>query len=112
MRKLSHLATEFVRLPVSGKDSGVPVNPTTSTVKMAFIAPDAQPTAGDWKNADWETDGTIQPPIYSARCLVGPTGGQLTLQPDTKYRVWAKLTGGTVSPEEPVLFSDVLLEVD
>src|SRR6266508_2134109 len=87
---LSSLSLEYVRLPVSAKDSGVVVNPTSDAVAMAFIASGA-PAGGDWK-----TYATTTPPNYYACCLVGPAG-TVTLAPGT-YMIWLKITD---TPEIP-----------
>jgi hypothetical protein len=36
-----------------------------------------------------------------AQCLVGPTGGVVTLASGSTYDVWSKILG---TPEEPVAF--------
>ncbi len=96
---LSSLSLEYVRLPVSAKDSGAVVNPTADAVAMAFMA-SGPPAGGDWKTASWETDATTTPPTYYARCLVGP-GGTVPLAPGT-YMIWLKITDAPEIPARPV----------
>ena len=79
----------------------VGINPTGSTVQMAFLAlpPPTQPAANQWQAAIWQS--TSQP--FTALCLVGPNG-TITLAAGQWY-VWVKITG---SPEIPVKFAGVL----
>lgn len=91
--RLSAATTEYVRIPVSAKENGSVVNPTTDAVQMAFVAADAAPGNTDWKTASWETDGST----YYARCLVGPSGDATPAV--GSYHVWVKLTD---NPEIPV----------
>ncbi len=96
---LSSLSLEYVRLPVSAKDSGAMVNPTGDAVAMAFMA-SGSPAGGDWKTASWETDATTTPPTYYARCLVGPSPGN-PLAPGT-YMIWLRITDAPEIPARPV----------
>jgi hypothetical protein len=89
-------SVEYVRVPVAATVAGAPVNPTSGTVQMAFIAGAAAPGGSDWKTASWETDATTNPDTYYARCLVGSA---ITLTAGTTYAVWVKITD---SPETPV----------
>ena len=73
---------------------------------MAFTSAEAEPTAPDWKTAEWETDTTTDPDTYYARCLVG-TGGTVALS-DGTYRVWVKIID---APETPVKRSGLLVVV-
>lgn len=66
---------------------------------MAFTAPDVDPSPGDWKGANWETDATTIPPTYSARCLVGPGAVVLTVG---SWDVWVKVTDAPESPARRV----------
>jgi hypothetical protein len=88
---------EYVRVQVAATASGAAVDPTSDTVSMAFLPSSAAPASGDWKSASWETDATVTPTVYRARCLVGP-GGAVTLTPGT-YTVWVKIVD---SPETPI----------
>jgi hypothetical protein len=94
--KISSLSKEYVRVPVSATESGQPVDPTGDTVEMAFKT-SGEPSGGDWKAASWETDNSVSPVVYYARCLVGP-GGTVTLA-DGTYDVYVRVTD---SPEIPV----------
>lgn len=92
----SVLSLDYVRVPVSAVSAGLPINPTSDQVQMAFPVHGLDPVAGDWKTAIWETDATVTPNVYYARCLVGP-GGTVTLSVGT-YDVWCKVTD---NPEVP-----------
>jgi hypothetical protein len=91
------LTLEYLRVPISAKEAGVAVNPTSDTVKMAFVPKGTKPVNGDWKVASWETDGSTIPATYLARCLVGP-GGTVQLAAGT-YVVWVQVTD---APEIPI----------
>lgn len=101
---ISSLSKEYVRVRVTAREDGAVVNPTADTVEMAFTASEAEPSGGDWKTAEWETDANTEPDTYYARCLVGP-GGTVALT-DGTYRVWVKITD---SPEIPVKRSGLLI---
>ena len=101
---ISELSLEYVRVPVSAKQSGLTVDPTADTVKLAFSAAGVDPSSGDYKTSSWETDATTTPATYYARCLVGPAG-TVALAAGT-YEVWVKITD---SPEIPVLRSGTLV---
>lgn len=83
---ISSLATAYVRAQISGKDSGVPINPTGDTVTMAVAAVGVDPVS--FASASWETDATIIPNVYYARTLVA------TLAKGT-YNVWVKFVDGS-----------------
>lgn len=87
---VSSIATTYIRVPVYADNLGVQVNPTGYTVNMAFIAAIANvaPVSGDWKTASWNT--TAQGG-YVAQCLVGPSGGTMTLTAGTTYNVWIQI---------------------
>lgn len=93
--QLSVLSTEYVRVPIAATSSGATVDPTGDTVQMAFPVHGVDPVNADWKAASWETDATITPHAYYARCLVGPS--QVVLAAGT-YDVWVKVTD---NPEIP-----------
>lgn len=84
---------EFVKVPVSAHAEGVEIDPTLFPVKLAFVKGLAEPEAGDWQDATWETDGDD----HLARCLVGP-GGTVELDPG-HYTVWVRVEG---NPEMPI----------
>lgn len=98
MASISSLSLQYVKVPIFGTEEGLPVDPTSSTVTMAFTAVGSEPTSGDWQTASWETDATRDPDRYYARCLVGPSG-TITLE-DGTYWVWWKIAGP--DPEVPV----------
>lgn len=98
MLEISVLSLAYVRIGIRLRQAGATVDPTGFTVQLAFPATGVSPVSGDWKTASWETDATLTPDAYCARCLVGPAG-TVTLAAGT-YDVWAKITA---SPEIPVI---------
>lgn len=84
------LSTEYIRVPTTATDGSSAINPTSDTVQMAFVSAGSLPVSGDWKTASWETDSTTTPTTYYARCLVGPSGGAITLTADL-YDVFVKI---------------------
>lgn len=98
MLEVSALSLTYVRVAVRNRQSGVFIDPTGGAVQMAFPASGTDPVSGDWKTASWETDATLTPDAYYARCLVGPSG-TVTLAAGT-YDVWVK---PTATPEIPVI---------
>lgn len=88
---ISQASTEYVRVPVFASSGGIPVNPTSGTVQMAFVQSYGAPASNVWQAAGWDQTeiGT-----YVAQCLIGPLGtGALT---PGNYYVWVKIG---VSPE-------------
>jgi hypothetical protein len=103
---ISKLDKEYVRIPVSAKESGIPVNPTAYVVEMAFTT-GADPTS--WSTAAWETDATTEPDTYLARVLTGGIGSGASIELAAGvYTGWVRITA---SPERPVLKAPNLLEV-
>lgn len=98
MLAISALSLEYVRVRIHASEDGAAVDPTADTVVMAFVAEGASPGVSDWKTASWETDPSVTPDAYYARCLVGPSGAA-TLTAGI-YDVWVKATD---NPEIPVL---------
>lgn len=87
----SSIATKYVHADVfSDKD------PTADAVSFAFTVPGTDPVTGDWKSAAWKT--TWLNGRATARCLVGPTGGVITLTKAT-WAYWVRVTD---SPETPI----------
>jgi hypothetical protein len=91
--RLSSLSTEYVRVPVSARENGAVVDPTSDPVSMAFKAEGAEPEEVDWVAGSWETDGET----FYARCLIGPDGDQQLA--DGTYLMWVRIAA---APEEPV----------
>lgn len=98
MLSVSRASTEYIRVPMASERAGAPYDPTGDTVVMAFLAGAGPPESGDWKTASWDTDATTYPPTYLAQCLIGPTGGTVTLTAGI-WTVWVRVTD---SPEIPV----------
>lgn len=94
--RISSLTKEYVRVPVAAREGSDDVDPTATTVVMAFTLDGAEPSS--WQTASWETDADTDPDTYYARCLIGP-GGTITLT-EGSYTVWVKVTD---SPEIPVM---------
>jgi len=88
----SAASTEYVRVGVGATANGVAIDPTADNLQMAFVPAGNTPAGGDWKAATWETDATVTPPVYYARCLVGPAPGLITLTANTIYDVFVKVT--------------------
>jgi hypothetical protein len=88
--QISSQATTYVRIPVYADNGGVQVNPTSYAVNLAFIPviSNSAPLNTDWKTGSWTT--TAQGG-YVAQCLVGPSGGQITLTNGTTYNVWLQI---------------------
>lgn len=97
--RISVLSTEYVRVPVVAHEAGELVDPTAEVVEMAFVVRGTEPTDDDWREADWETDSTVTPDRYSARCLVGPDGTGAVAA--GSYKPWVRIGGP--SPEIPVI---------
>ena len=93
MASLSALSLEYLRYQVTANVLGVPYTPTADTVQFAFPATGVAPSS--WFSGSWETVGGS---TYFARCLVGPSGGVVTLAAGN-YDVYIKITD---SPEVPV----------
>jgi hypothetical protein len=95
--ELSQLSLEYVLVPVSATQEGVPDNPTGDTVQFAFMPQVTQvPQNTDWVAGSWETDSSNILYPYSAKCLVGP-GGTVTLGLGT-YVIYLKVTDSQVTP--------------
>lgn len=90
---------EFIRVPISARDSGAVVNPTADAVVMALPLAGVAPVSGDWKTASWETDSSSTPTVYYARMIVGPGG---TAYAAGEYDVWVKVTD---NPEIPAMLA-------
>lgn len=89
MLEISTASTEYVRVQVQAREDGADVDPTGDTAEMAFTTGGA-PQSGDWQTASWETDSTVTPTAYYARCLVGPAGAA-TLTAGL-WTVWLRVT--------------------
>ena len=101
---MSHLATEYVLIPVAATRSGLPYNPTADVVQFAFMpTPTQVPGNSDWVTGSWDTDTTSVIYPYSAKCLVGPAGA--TNPGIGTYVIYVKITD---SPEIPVLITGQL----
>lgn len=86
--ELSVLSTEFVHVSVTATIAGAGVT-TSETPQLALLAHNGSPEEDDWLDAEWAGP--------TARILVGPTGGALTLDPGTCH-VWLRFTAGAETP--------------
>lgn len=84
---VSSLSTQYVQVPVTELDSGLPVNPTGNVVSLAFVLGRANPQVSDWLTGSWEPDSVNGQ--YLAQVLIGPSG-LLALTPGN-YTVWIKV---------------------
>lgn len=81
-------STEYVKVPVSAFDEGLPVDPTSLVVNFATTE-GAVPSGGDWFAGEWETANET----YLALGLVGPFAAA------GEYVVWVRVDA---TPERPV----------
>lgn len=91
MKTISHLSTEYVKVPVTSPLA--PVVLAELDVEMAVLPEGQDPSGGDWESAQWNDAGT------HALVLVGPAT-TLPLTKGVNYAVWVRVTS---SPEIPVL---------
>lgn len=91
---VSSLATTYVRVAAYTDANGVPTNPSSLVVEMAFIPAinNSVPQVSDWKVGSWTQ--TAQGG-YVAQCLIGPSG-TIALTAGTTYNVWIQIQA---SPE-------------
>ena len=80
--ELPATSTEYVHADVTAP-AGVDITGTPPKLAILPVSTRSNPAAGDWKTGDW-TNGT------TARLLVGPDGGALTLTAGD-YKVWVSV---------------------
>lgn len=97
--RMSSTSLEYLRARVSATSDGVAIDPTGFAIEFAFPIPGEDPST--WVAGSWEVAGTF----YYARCLVGPSGGVITLA-NGIYDVYVRVTA---SPEKPVRQVGVLV---
>lgn len=85
-RRLSVLATEYVKIPVRLIEDGEVTDPTSSVVEAAYTAVGTDPVALDWVTASWESNSDR----YWARVLTGPTG--TIAKAVGTYALWVRIT--------------------
>jgi hypothetical protein len=105
--RISSLATEYVKAPISAVVNGVVTDPTGDVVEFSFKPIGTTPGAADWTAGSWETTGAGATAVFYARCLVGPSGN-VTLALGT-YIVWVRISA---SPQTIVLQAGTLEIVD
>ena len=103
---ISSLSTQYVLVPVRAYSQGLPYNPTSLTVQMAFISGWGKPSGASWNPASWASVSAVNG-YYLAQCLVGPLDGGIPLAVGT-WNVWLQVTG---LPEIPVLVTGTLTVV-
>lgn len=84
--ELAATSTEYIHIPVT-PPTGVSL--ASNPVQIAIVAHSSNPATGEWRAATWDDD--------TARILVGPAGGALTLAPGT-YWTWITWTAGQEVP--------------
>lgn len=98
---ISSLSTEYLQVPVQAQVNGLPFNPTSDVVQMAFVPIGSVNYPVTWFTGSWSTTAQGN---YLAQCLIGPANGGVVLTPGT-YKIWVKITD---SPEVPVESSGTL----
>src|SRR3954447_125765 len=89
---ISAQSKEYLKVPVSARNSTGVIDPTTGAVSFAFLTPEGPPVSGTtWTSGTWETttQGSAIGPVYKARCLIGP-GGDIQLAVGS-YDVWVRV---------------------
>jgi len=110
MKPVSAQSKTWIRVPIWAEENGLPEDPSGTTVKMAFAL--AKTDSLVWKTAEWEVNVAVDPDVYYARCLVGPSGGTITLTAGERYYVAVQISGAGVAPEVPVVWANLRLEVE
>lgn len=104
MLAISTQSTSYIEVPVTNTEG---VDPTSDNVFFAFVGPftntsiaaENPPTSSTtWYEGSWGPDDGSP---WTARILVGPVGGSLTLAVGA-YQLWVKISA---SPETPILWS-------
>jgi hypothetical protein len=95
-------STEYVYCDVRAMDVALVGDPSTDAIEFAFVedlaaSPNASAT---WTAGSWVAGGG--PAVWTARCLVGPSGDVSMLQLGHTYSVWLRFTD---SPETPIVRS-------
>ena len=99
---LSSSTLEYIRVKVEAIESGVVVNPTSSTVEFAFPPVGQDISSATWVAGSWETSSGY----YYARTLVGAGGGVVLA--DGTYEVWVRVNQGVEFPHRKTGLLDIL----
>lgn len=94
--RMSRQSKEYIYVPVTAA-----TDPTSLPVSIAIVAVGVEPTAPDYKAADWESGTT------NARLLIGPNSTFGALTPGN-YLVWVKVDGAV---EDPVMKARSMLVI-
>lgn len=89
-------STEYLWVPVrSDHPITGAIDLSVYSVDVAILASSADPVAGDWKSATWETSTKVINGLayYLARLQIGP-GGAITLTAGLSYITYARVTIG------------------
>lgn len=98
MERIAYTSNEYVLVPLK-EWSGSVADPTTLPVKVAVIAPGADPAPADFVTAAWVTvDGLPHATVLWQTAVT-------SAQPHTVYAAWMQITS---TPEVPVLYSGVI----
>lgn len=100
-------STEYIWVPVrSDHPITGPVDLSSYTVDVAFLAVGGDPQVSDWKTAAWESTTKLINGLtyYLARLKIGPAGS-VTLTAGTNYTTFVRVTTGT---ETPVVFAGMV----
>lgn len=84
--ELAATSTEYVHVPVIPPE-GVSLDATP--VKVAIVGHSANPADSEWRSATWQGN--------TARILVGPSGGAVSLTAGS-YWAWITWTAGSETP--------------
>lgn len=87
LTRIAAASTEYVHATIQLAVGGTPIAPTDP--ELAIVAHPHTPAEDDW----WPAEMIGR----TARILVGPAGGVLTLTPGS-YHVWARWTAGHETP--------------
>lgn len=107
--RVSALSDELVRFTVAASADGLPVNPTSGTVEMAFLTSSANPEEADWVEGEWDATLTR---AYVAQIRTGAalpgSPDPLPLAAGQRYTCWIRITAA-VSNERVVRCAGVVL---
>jgi hypothetical protein len=85
-----HLSSEPIRVPVHASVNGLPFNPTSMTVEMAFVLDSTGGDPASWTVGTWDIDTTsTSSVVYKAQ--VKPPNLAIGT-----YTVWLRITGTDV----------------
>jgi hypothetical protein len=97
---MSAMSTQYILVPIEGRDDNGIINPTTFPVEFAFLPQDTTPSAlTTWHAGTWYTvSQDFLPNIYKAAILIGPSTA-VVLTPGS-WDVWIRITHAVEQPVE------------